>query len=69
MYIDISIHICYYILVTREQQERSPKMENEEMTTPEFKTLIEMVILILEKSKTKEEALENLKNLTIIKNN
>jgi hypothetical protein len=44
-------------------------MENGEMTTPEFKTLIEMVILILEKSETKEEALENLKNLTIIKNN
>ena len=42
-------------------------MENEEMSTPEFKTLIEMVILIIEKSKDKEEALENLKNLTIIK--
>ena len=44
-------------------------MENEGMTTLEFKTLIEMVILILEKSETKEKALENLKNLTIIKNN
>ena len=42
-------------------------MEHEEMTTLEFKTLIEMVILILEKSESKEEALENLKNLTIIK--
>jgi hypothetical protein len=41
----------------------------QEMTTLEFKTLIEMVILILEKSQTKEEALENLKNLTIIKEN
>ncbi len=39
----------------------------EEMTNVEFKTIIEMVILILEKSKTKEEALENLKNLTIVK--
>ena len=44
-------------------------MEHEEMTTPEFKTIIEMVILILEASKTKEEALEKLKNLSIIKNN
>ncbi len=44
-------------------------MEKEEMTTLEFKTIIEMVILIIEKSETKEEALENLKNLTIIKNN
>lgn len=41
----------------------------EEMTNVEFKTIIEMVILILEKSKTKEEALENLKNLTIVKEN
>ena len=43
-------------------------MENEEMSTMEFKTLIEMVILILEKCETKEEALEKLKNLSIIKN-
>lgn len=42
-------------------------MEEENMTTPEFKTLIEMVILIIENSKDKEEALEKLKNLTIIK--
>jgi len=42
-------------------------MDEENMTTPEFKTLIEMVILILESSKNKEEALEKLKNLTIIK--
>ena len=41
-------------------------MENE-MTTLEFKTLIEMVIMIIEGSKDKEEALEKLKNLTIIK--
>ena len=39
----------------------------EQMTNVEFKTIIEMVILILESSKTKEEALEKLKNLTIIK--
>lgn len=42
-------------------------MENEEMTTLEFKTIIEMIIKILEKSDTKEEALEILKNLSILK--
>ena len=44
-------------------------MENEEMTKAEFKTLMEMVIMILEGSKTKEEALEKLKNLSIFKEN
>ena len=42
-------------------------MENENMTDKEFKTIIEMIILILEGSKTKEEALEKLKNLSINK--
>ena len=44
-------------------------MEKEEMTKAEFKTLMEMVILILEGCKTKEEALEKLKNLSIFKEN
>nr|DAL36013.1 MAG TPA_asm: hypothetical protein [Caudoviricetes sp.] len=42
-------------------------MENEEMTTLEFKTIMEMVITIVESSKDKEEALEKLKNLSIVK--
>ena len=42
-------------------------MENEEMTKVEFKTLMEMVIMILEGSKDKEEALKKLKNLSIYK--
>lgn len=42
-------------------------MENEEMTRDEFKTLMEMVIMIVEGSKDKEEALEKLKSLTILK--
>lgn len=42
-------------------------MENENMTDTEFKTIIEMIILIIEGSKTKEEALEKLKNLSINK--
>lgn len=42
-------------------------MENENMTDREFKTIIEMIILIIEGSKTKEEALEKLKNLSINK--
>ena len=41
-------------------------MENEEMTRDEFKTLMEMVIMIVEGSKDKEEALEKLKSLTIL---
>lgn len=42
-------------------------MENEEMTDREFKTIIEMIILIIEGSTTKEEALEKIKNLSINK--
>ena len=41
-------------------------MENE-MTNTEFKTILEMIILIIEGSITKEEALEKIKNLTILK--
>jgi hypothetical protein len=42
-------------------------MENE-MSTQEFKTIIEMVIMIIESCKNKEEALEKLKSLSIMKN-
>lgn len=42
-------------------------MENDEMTRDEFKTLMEMVIMIVEGSRDKEEALEKLKSLTILK--
>ena len=42
-------------------------MEHEEMTNKEFKTIIEMIIMIIEKAETKEEALEKLRNLSIIK--
>lgn len=42
-------------------------MEHEEMTNQEFKTIIEMIIMIIEKAETKEEALEKLRNLSIIK--
>lgn len=41
-------------------------MENE-MSNQEFKTILEMVIMIIEGSETKEEALEKLKSLTILK--
>lgn len=37
------------------------------MTNQEFKTFLEMVILILETSETKEEAIEKIKNLDIMK--
>ena len=42
-------------------------MEKDIMTTLEFKTVMEMVVLIIENSKNKEEALE--KNLSILKEN
>ena len=64
--IDTNIFMCYTLIVARERQEDS-KMDENEMTTLEFKTLIEMVIMIVEGSKDKDEVLEKLKNLTIIK--
>ena len=42
-------------------------MENDEMTTLEFKSIMEMVVMIIESSKDKEEALVKLKNLSILK--
>ena len=41
-------------------------MENE-MTNTQFKAILEMVIAIIEGSENKEEALEKLKNLSILK--
>ena len=37
------------------------------MTQQEFKTLIEMVIMIVSDSKDKEEAISKLKSLSIVK--
>ena len=42
-------------------------MENDEMTTLEFKSIMEMVVMIIESSKDKEESLEKIKNLSILK--
>lgn len=39
----------------------------EEMTREEFKTIMEMVRMIIEGSKDKEEALEKIDSLTILK--
>lgn len=39
----------------------------EDMTREEFKTIMEMVTMIIEGSKDKDEALEKLKSLTILK--
>lgn len=44
-------------------------MDNEAMTNQEFRTVLEMVIRIIEGSKDKEEAIEKLKDLSIMKNN
>ena len=41
---------------------------NEDMTNQELKTIFEMVILILEESASKEEAIEKIKSLDILKN-
>ena len=40
----------------------------DDMTREEFKTIMEMVTMIIEGSKDKEEALEKIKSLTILKN-
>lgn len=42
-------------------------METESMSNVEFRTVLEMVIMIIEGCETKEEALEKLKSLTILK--
>lgn len=39
----------------------------EDMTREEFKTIMEMVRMIIEGSKDKEEALEKINSLTILK--
>ena len=39
----------------------------EEMTRDEFKTIMEMVLMIIEGSNDKEEAINKIKNLTILK--
>lgn len=41
----------------------------DDMSNVEFKTVLEMVIMIIEGAKDKEEALEKLKNLSIFKDN
>lgn len=41
--------------------------EEQAMTNQEFKTIIEMVIRIIEGSEDKEEAIEKLKELSIMK--
>lgn len=40
----------------------------EDMTREEFKTIMEMVTMIIEGSKDKEDALDKIKSLTILKN-
>lgn len=42
-------------------------MEGKDLTKAEFKTLMEMILLILEGSKDIEEAKEKVSNLTILK--
>lgn len=39
----------------------------DEVTREEFKTIMEMVTMIIEGSKDKDEALEKIKSLTILK--
>lgn len=42
-------------------------MEQENMTKSEFKTLMEMIVMIVEGSADKEEALQKIKSLEILK--
>lgn len=39
----------------------------EGMTNQEFKTILEMVVMIIESSESKDEAIEKIKNLDIMK--
>lgn len=41
-------------------------METNEMSIMDLKTILEMIVIILEGSKDKEEALEKIKNLSIL---
>ena len=56
-------------LVLKDSRKGVREMEKDIMTTLEFKTVMEMVVLIIESSKNKEEALEKIKNLSILKEN
>ena len=42
-------------------------MEQDNMTKVEFKTLMEMIVMIIEGSTDKEEALKKIKSLEILK--
>lgn len=44
-------------------------METNDMAIMDLKTILEMIIIILEGSKDKEEALEKIKNLSILSSN
>ena len=55
--------MCYYILVARERQERSPEMEKTEgMTNEQFNKFLQTLLHILE-NEGKEKAIELLKSL------
>jgi len=44
-------------------------METNEMSGIDLKTILEMIVIILEGSKDKDEALEKIKNLSILNSN
>lgn len=60
-------HMVIYTCSKENGRKGGNHMEDIKMTDTEFKTFIELIITIIEQSKTKEEALEKLKNLTVIK--
>ena len=47
---------------------KGKELKMEDMTSKEFKTLLEMILLIIESCKTTEEAIEKIKGLDILKN-
>ncbi len=50
------------------KQERKA-MEKDKMTSTDLKTMMEKIIMIAESSKDKEEIIEKLKGLSIVKDN
>lgn len=60
--------MCYIIYTVRKEilrvkSRRKEKMEDKGMTNEQFKIVLEMILAIIEKSETKEEAVNEIKKL------
>ena len=63
-----ALYLVYNRIAERQLPDKRRKGKSmEEMTKDEFKTIMEMVRMIIEGSKDKEEALKKIDSLTILK--